>query len=173
MNLKDYIATVPNFPKDGIMFRDITPLMADGKAFSYACDQLSKFAKEVNADLIVGPEARGFIFGCPVAKDLKIGFAPVRKPNKLPRKAVCASYDLEYGSNVLCIHDDAIKKGMRVLIIDDLLATGGTVKATIQLVEKLGGEVVGAAFLIELVDLGGRENLKGYNVLSLMEYEGE
>lgn len=170
MNLKNYIANVPDFPKEGIMFRDITPLMADGAAFNYACDQLIAFAKEVNADVVVGPESRGFIFGCPVAYACQIGFVPIRKPGKLPRKTSSLKYDLEYGSNELHIHSDAITPGQRVLIVDDLLATGGTIEATVKLVESLGGIVVGCAFLIELEDLGGRQVLDGYNVMTLMKY---
>ena len=173
MDLKQFIADVPNFPKEGILFRDITPLMADGKAFKYACDELVKFAKEVGATVVVGPESRGFIFGCPVAHELEIGFIPVRKPGKLPRETVCLQYDLEYGSNELHMHADSIKAGDKVLIIDDLLATGGTVDATIKLIEKMGGEVVGCGFLIELVDLKGRQLLGNYNIKTLMEYEGE
>lgn len=171
MELKNYIAHIPNFPKEGILFHDITPLMADGEAFRYACNQLKEFAKEVQADVIVGPESRGFIFGCPVAHDLEIGFIPVRKPGKLPRETVSIAYDLEYGSNELHIHRDGIEKGQRVLIIDDLLATGGTVDATIKIIEQLGGEIVGCAFLMELTDLKGRELLKNYNVCCLMSYE--
>ncbi|MGN1344850.1 MAG: adenine phosphoribosyltransferase [Traorella sp.] len=170
MNLKDYIASVQDFPIKGILFRDITPLMANGEAFREACIQMSDFAKKVGATVIVGPESRGFIFGCPVAKDLGIGFIPVRKPNKLPRETVSIKYDLEYGSNELHMHADSIKKGDKVVIIDDLLATGGTVDATIKLVEKMGGEVVGCTFLIELEDLKGRELLKGYEVNSIMKY---
>ena len=170
MNLKDYIASIPDFPQEGILFRDITPLMADGEAFKEACDQLITFAKEINAEVVAGPESRGFIFGCPVAYELKIGFVPVRKPNKLPRKTISYKYDLEYGSNELHMHADSIKPGQKVLIIDDLLATGGTVEATIKMVEQLGGEVVGCAFLIELEDLGGREKLKDYNVFTLLKY---
>ena len=170
MDLKKYIADVPDFPKKGILFRDITPLMLDGKAYSYAAKAFSTFAREKKATLIVGPEARGFIFGCPVATELSIGFAPVRKPGKLPRKYVSVSYDLEYGSNELCLHADAVKPGDRVLIVDDLLATGGTMDATVKLVEKLGGIVVGLAFLIELADLNGREKLSGYDILTLITY---
>lgn len=173
MDLKKYIASVPDFPKEGILFRDITPLMADGEAFHYACNELISYAKEVGATVVVGPESRGFIFGCPVAHELGIGFIPVRKPGKLPRETVSVKYDLEYGSNELHMHSDSIKKGDKVLIIDDLLATGGTVDATIKLVEGMGGEVVGCAFLIELVDLKGRELLGKYNIKALMEFEGE
>ncbi|MEG1629929.1 MAG: adenine phosphoribosyltransferase, partial [Erysipelotrichaceae bacterium] len=163
----------PGFPKEGIIFRDITPLMADGDAFHEACAQLIEFAKEVKAEVIVGPESRGFIFGCPVAYELGIGFIPVRKPGKLPRETIAISYDLEYGSNELHMHIDGIKKGQRVLIIDDLLATGGTVKATKEIVEQLGGSVVGCGFLIELVDLKGRELLKDTKVKTILSYEGE
>ena len=170
MDLKKLIADVPNFPKEGILFRDITPLMLDGKAYKYAATQFVNFAKEKHATVIVGPEARGFIFGCPVAAELGIGFAPVRKPGKLPREYVSVKYDLEYGSNELCLHADAVKKGDKVLIIDDLLATGGTVKATVDLVNKLGGEVVGLAFLIELADLHGRDLLSKYDILTLITY---
>lgn len=170
MDLKKYVATVEDYPKEGILFRDITPLMNDGEAFKYATDRIMEFAKEHNVDLVVGPEARGFIFGCPVSYALGIGFVPVRKPGKLPREVIEYSYDLEYGSNTLCLHKDAIKPGQRVLIVDDLLATGGTVEATVKLVEKLGGVVAGLAFLIELNELKGREKLKNYPILTLMSY---
>ena len=145
--------------------------MADGDVFKKACDEIIAFAKEVNAEVVVGPESRGFIFGCPVAYELGIGFVPVRKPGKLPRETVSVSYDLEYGSNELQVHKDSIKKGQRVLIVDDLLATGGTVDATIQMVKELGGVVAGCAFLIELAGLNGREHLKEYPVFALMSYE--
>ena len=170
MDLKNYIADVKDFPKEGILFKDITPLMADGEAFKYACEQITDFCKEVGAELICGPESRGFIFGCPVASNLNIGFVPVRKPNKLPRETVEVSYDLEYGSNTLCMHADAVKNGQKVVIIDDLLATGGTVEAAISLVEKLGGTVVGCAFLIELEDLKGREKIANYNIKTLIKF---
>jgi adenine phosphoribosyltransferase len=170
MDYKKYIATIKDFPVKGILFRDITPLMANGTAFKTACNELKEFAKAQGAEIIVGPESRGFIFGCPIAFELGIGFAPVRKPNKLPRETVSLSYDLEYGSNTLCMHKDAILPGQKVLIIDDLLATGGTVKATIELVERLGGVVVGCGFLIELKDLNGRAALKGQTVKTLITY---
>ena len=170
MDLNKYIASIQDFPKEGILFRDMTPLLADGKAFTFALDELAEFAKSVNADVIVGPEARGFIFGTPVAYKLNIGFVAVRKPGKLPRETIEYNYDLEYGSNTLCIHADSIKKGQKVVIIDDLLATGGTVEAATKLIEQLGGEVVGLAFLMELVDLNGRELLKGYKIKSLLKY---
>jgi adenine phosphoribosyltransferase len=170
MDYKKFIQDVPNFPIEGILFRDITPLMADGNAFRSACAELTEFAKEVEAEVVVGPESRGFIFGCPIANNLGIGFVPVRKPNKLPRETIEVSYSLEYGKNTLCMHKDAIKPGQKVLIIDDLLATGGTIKAAIQLVEELGGIVTGVAFLIELEDLKGRELLKNYRIKTLMKY---
>lgn len=170
MDLKKYIAAIDNFPIEGIKFRDITPLMADGEAYKYATDKIVEFAKQHGADLVVGPEARGFIFGCPVAYALNTGFVPVRKPGKLPRETISVKYALEYGHNELSMHKGDIKPGSKVLIVDDLLATGGTIKATIELVEKQGGIVVGIAFLIELTDLKGIETLKGYNVLSLIKY---
>ncbi|GGI64858.1 MULTISPECIES: adenine phosphoribosyltransferase [Enterococcus] len=170
MNLKDYIASIPNYPKEGVTFRDISPLMADGDAYRFATKKIVDYANEKEIDMVVGPEARGFIVGCPVAYEAGVGFAPVRKPGKLPRKTIEVSYDLEYGSDTLTIHEDAIKPGQRVLLCDDLLATGGTVKASIELIEKLGGIVVGCAFLIELKDLNGREKIKGYDILTLMEY---
>ncbi|MFA5542838.1 MAG: adenine phosphoribosyltransferase [Bacilli bacterium] len=170
MDYKKYIQDVKDFPIDGILFRDITPLMADGEAFKSACDELTEFAKEVNAEVIVGPESRGFIFGCPIAANLGVGFIPVRKPNKLPRETVEVSYSLEYGTNTLCMHKDAIIPGQKVLIIDDLLATGGTIKAAIKLVEELGGIVTGVAFLIELEDLEGRKLLDKYTIKTLMKY---
>ena len=170
MELNNYIASIQDYPKEGILFRDITPLLQNKDAFKYAIDKLCEFAKSVNATVVAGPEARGFIFGTPVAYGLNVGFVPVRKPGKLPRKTVEYNYDLEYGSNTLCMHEDSISKGDKVIIIDDLLATGGTVEATIKIIESLGGEVVGCAFLMELDDLKGREKLSGYNIYSLMHY---
>jgi adenine phosphoribosyltransferase len=169
-DFKNYIASIKDFPSQGIIFRDITPLMLDGKAFKEACDQMIDFARQVGATLVVGPEARGFIFGCPVAYALEIGFAPVRKPNKLPRETVNVSYDLEYGSNTLSMHSDSIKPGDKVIVIDDLLATGGTIEATIKIVQKLGGTVVGAAFFIELEDLHGRDKLKDIPLFVSLKY---
>ena len=170
MNLKDYVASIPDFPQEGILFRDITPLLDDPQAFKHAVTKLATFAQEVGAQLILGPESRGFMFGCPVAIEIGVGFVPVRKPGKLPRETISEKYDLEYGSNELQIHKDAIKPGQKVVIIDDLLATGGTVAATIKMVERLGGEVVGCAFLIELADLNGRQALKDYKVYSALQY---
>jgi adenine phosphoribosyltransferase len=170
MDLKQFITIVPDWPKPGIKFKDITTLMDNGEAYKYATDQIVTYAKEKAIDLVVGPEARGFIIGCPVAYALGVGFAPVRKEGKLPRETIKVNYGLEYGTDVLTIHKDAIKPGQRVLITDDLLATGGTIEATIKLVEELGGIVAGIAFLIELSYLEGKKNLNGYDILTLMQY---
>lgn len=170
VDYKKYVATILDFPKSGIVFRDITPLMQDGEAYKACIDDLIDYAKSRQADLIIGPEARGFLFGCPVAYGLNVGFAPIRKPGKLPRETKSCSYDLEYGSNTLHMHVDAIQPGQRVLIVDDLLATGGTLKAACQLVESLGGVVAGIACVIELEELHGRALLEGYDVKSLMTY---
>ncbi|MCY3046055.1 adenine phosphoribosyltransferase [Aerococcus urinae] len=170
MNLKDYIKDIPNFPEEGIIFRDITPLLQDPEAFQYAVNKIADFAREKSVDVIIGPEARGFIVGCPVAYDLNKGFVPARKKNKLPREKVSIEYDLEYGSNTIEIHKDAIQPGQKVLIVDDLLATGGTIRGTKKLVEELGGEVVGAAFIIELEGLKGRQLISDLDILSLINY---
>lgn len=173
MDLKNYIASIEDFPKKGIIFRDITPLMQDGEAFNETCERLADFAKKKGATKIVGPEARGFMFGCPVSTKLGIGFVPVRKPGKLPRATINEEYALEYGTNTLSMHADALKPGDKVVIIDDLLATGGTALAAAHLCERLGAEVVGMAFVIDLVDLNGRRILKDYDVFSIMDFEGE
>lgn len=170
MDYKQYVTVVEDWPKPGVRFKDITTLMDNGKAYKAAVDEIVEYSKERGIDLIVGPEARGFIVGCPVSYAMEVGFAPVRKEGKLPREVIKVNYGLEYGENVLTIHKDAIKPGQRVLITDDLLATGGTIEATIKLVEELGGIVVGCAFLIELTYLNGRDKLKGYDVLTLMQY---
>jgi adenine phosphoribosyltransferase len=170
MDLKKFVTIVPDYPKPGILFKDITPLMNDGEAYKYATDQIVQYARQKEIDLVVGPEARGFIIGCPVAYSHGVGFAPVRKEGKLPREVIRQEYGLEYGKDVLTIHKDAIKPGQRVLITDDLLATGGTIEATIKLVEGLGGIVAGIAFIIELTYLDGRDKLEGYDVLTLMKY---
>lgn len=158
--IKSYIKEIKNHPKEGVNFLDITPLMKDGEAYQYSVDEFLKFAKTLDVDLVVGPEARGFIFGCPVAISLGKGFIPVRKLGKLPREIIVEEYDLEYGTNELSIHKDDIIKGQRVLIIDDILATGGTVAATIKLVERLGGKVVGLSFLLELLKLEGQKKIR-------------
>ena len=170
MDLENYIATIKDYPQEGVLFRDISPLMADGNAYSYAVREIVQYATDKKIDMVVGPEARGFIVGCPVAFELGIGFAPVRKPGKLPRKVVSADYQKEYGLDTLTMHADAIKPGQRVLIVDDLLATGGTVKATIEMIEKLGGIVAGCAFLIELDGLNGRDAIAGYDTKVLMKF---
>lgn len=170
MNLKDYIASIPNYPQEGVIFRDISPLMGDGAAYQEATNQIVKYAKERGAEMVVGPEARGFIIGCPVAYELGIGFAPARKKGKLPRETIEVDYGLEYGKATLTLHKDAIKPGQKVIICDDLLATGGTIAATIELVEQLGGEVVGCAFLVELNELNGRKKIEDYDILALMDF---
>lgn len=170
MNYEKYIKNVPNFPIEGIQFKDITPLIGDGFAFRKAVEELTAFSRELQATKVVGPDARGFIVGAPVACMLEAGFVPVRKPGKLPREVLSYNYDLEYGSNTLCIHKDAVQKGDKVVIMDDLLATGGTVEATIKLVEETGAEVVGLGFLVELIDLNGRDKLKGYPIKVLIQY---
>ena len=144
--------------------------MGDGQAFAYATQKIVDYAKDLEIEMVVGPEARGFIIGCPVAYALQVGFAPVRKKGKLPRETIEVEYSLEYGSNILEMHKDAIKPGQRVLLVDDLLATGGTTAATIELVEKLGGVVAGCAFLIELDDLKGGEQIKGHDYYTLLHY---
>lgn len=170
MDLKKYIADIKDFPETGIIFRDVTPLLADKEAYRESIRLLTEFAKDKKVDVVAGPEARGFLFGCPVAVDLDAGFVPVRKPGKLPRETVSKKYDLEYGSNEIFMHKDAIQPGQNVLIVDDLLATGGTVSATASLIEEMGGNVVGIAFLIELEALNGRDLLKGYDVYSVLKY---
>lgn len=170
MDLKQFITDVPDWPQKGILFKDITTLMDNGAAFKYATDQIVDYASNKQVDIVVGPEARGFIIGCPVAYALGVGFAPVRKEGKLPRETVKVQYGLEYGKDVLTMHKDAIKPGQRVLIADDLLATGGTIEASIKLVEELGGIVAGIAFLIELSELEGRKKLDGYDMLTLLSY---
>lgn len=171
MDLKNFIRIVENFPKQGISFKDITTLIQDGKALKYTIDLLTDNLKNKNIDFIVGPEARGFIFGVPVAYALGIGFVPVRKKGKLPSDTIGVSYSLEYREDFLEIHKDAIKPGDRVAIIDDLLATGGTIKAVADLVTKAGGEVVELDFIIELESIGGRKILNGYDVKSFVKYD--
>lgn len=171
MDFKNHITIVENYPEKGIQFKDITTLLQNGRAYKKAIDEMITYAKQKEVDVIVGPEARGFVVGCPIAYALNIGFVPVRKAGKLPREVLTVDYGLEYGKDSLAIHHDAIKKGERVLITDDLLATGGTIEATVQLVEKLGGEVVGLAFLIELGYLNARKRLEQYDLYSLMIYE--
>ncbi len=164
------VRDVPDFPKPGILFRDLTPLLADGPAFRQTIELLAERAGQFRPDLVVAVESRGFIFGAPVAAALQIGFAPVRKPGKLPWKTLSRSYALEYGSDTLEIHSDALIAGARAVVVDDLLATGGTAGATVELVRELGGVVVGASFVVELAALGGRARLSGVAVDSLIIY---
>jgi len=171
LNLKERIRVIEDFPKKGIRFKDVTTLALDGKAFKFVIDSIAENLRDKNVDVIVGPEARGFIFGAPVASALGVGFVPIRKKNKLPADTIQVVYDLEYGKDVFEIHKDAIKSGQRVAIIDDLLATGGTIDAVTKLVNLLGGEVVSLNFIIELTDLKGREKLGAYNVYSLVQYD--
>lgn len=171
--LEDYVINIPDFPEKGIMFRDVTGILQHADGLAMAVDQLCEQTDDLDVDVILGPEARGFIFGVPVAYKKKKAFVPVRKKGKLPRETVSVSYDLEYGSAEIEMHTDAIKKGQRVLIVDDLLATGGTLKAIIELVEKLGGEVVGISVVMELKGLNGRTLLEGYRVNSCIAYEGK
>lgn len=170
MDYKQYVANVPDFPEPGVLFRDISPLMANGPVYSAATDEISDYAQKLGTEMIVGPEARGFIVGCPVAYKLGVGFSPARKKGKLPRETVSVTYDLEYGQASLYMQKDAVQPGQKVLVVDDLMATGGTLAATIKLVEELGGIVVGTAFLIELTDLHGRDKIKGYDMFTLMQY---
>jgi adenine phosphoribosyltransferase len=171
MNLKDKIRVIEDFPKQGISFKDITTILEDGETLRYTVDKMIELNKDKKIDLIVGPEARGFLLATPMAYNLGIGFIPVRKPGKLPADTIRYEYELEYGSDALEIHKDAIKPGQKVLIIDDLLATGGTISAVAKLVEQLGGEVVGLSFIIELTGLNGRDKLEGYEVNSIVQYE--
>ena len=170
MDYKQFIRVIPNFPQEGIRFKDITTLLKDGEIYKSAIDELAQFCKDKNIDLIAGPEARGFVVGAPLSYALGVGFVPIRKSGKLPYETIEAQYNLEYGKDALAVHRDAITPGQRVLIADDLLATGGTIETTINLMEQLGAEVVGAAFLIELSYLNGRDKLKGYDLFSLVTY---
>lgn len=170
MDLANVIRDIPDFPIEGILFRDITPVLQSAEALQEAIDQLCAGFEGKEFDYIVGPESRGFIFGVPIAYKLNKGFIPVRKPGKLPAETVSCSYDLEYGSNVLEMHRDALKPGDKVVIVDDLIATGGTMKAICNLVEELGAEVVHIAFFIELEALKGREMLKDYEVSAVVKY---
>ncbi len=171
MNLKSVIRDIPDFPKPGIVFKDITPLLSDHVAFRGAIMDISARFADSDIDLILGAEARGFIFGSALAYEMRVGFVPARKPGKLPHRTANATYELEYGTDSLEVHEDAISPGQRVLVVDDVLATGGTAGAKTELIEKLGGEVAGLAFLIELTFLSGRDKLAGYDIFSLISYE--
>ena len=164
MNLRDYVRDIPDYPKEGITFFDITPMLSNPEALEYAVDELAKLYKDSGATKIVAAEARGFIFGAPLAIKMGIGFVPVRKPGKLPAKNRCVTYDLEYGTDTLCIHEDAIEPGDKILVIDDLLATGGTVEGMVQLVKEAGGDIVGCGFVIQLGFLDGDKVLKAAGV---------
>lgn len=171
LDLKKEIRIIEGFPKEGISFKDVSTLLQNKVAFSYTIDKLKDYLKDKNVDVIVGPEARGFLFGAPLAYALGAGFVPVRKKGKLPSDTISVSYDLEYGSDELELHKDSIKKGQRVAIVDDLLATGGTIGSVAKLVEMVGGEVVSIDFVIELTELKGREKLEKYDVMSLVQYD--
>ena len=171
--LEEYITSINDFPKKGIIYRDVTSVLEDKDGLKLAIDSMQVLIKNIDFEVVVAPESRGFIFGMPIAYNLNKGFVPVRKSGKLPREVISQDYELEYGSSTLQIHKDAIKKGDRVVIIDDLMATGGTTKAIVKLVEKLGGKVVLICSLIELVDLNARELLKDYNIKSCVKYKGE
>ena len=171
--VEDYIETIPDFPKPGILFRDVTTVLENPEGFKLAIDELDALLDGVDFDVVAGTEARGFVFGAPIAYKRGVGFVPVRKKGKLPRETVSRAYDLEYGQAEIEIHKDAIKPGQKVVLVDDLIATGGTIEAAAKIIEELGGEVVKMIFLIELVDLKGRDKLKDYDVASVVQYEGE
>ena len=173
LNLQDFIREIPDFPVKGILFRDITTLIQNGEAYHQAIEQLAEQVRELGTiDIIAAPEARGFIFAAPLAYLLNLPLIPVRKPGKLPYKTVTFTYELEYGSDSLQIHADTLKPGMKVLLVDDLLATGGTIKACKDLVEQEGGKVIGAAFLMELAGLNGREKINDIPICTLISYPG-
>jgi len=171
--LEDYVTSIPDFPEEGIIFRDVTTILEDPDGLSIAVDGIRDMLKGVEYDSVVGPESRGFIFGVPVAYAEHKSFIPVRKKGKLPREVLSADYDLEYGTATIEIHKDSIKPGQKVVIIDDLIATGGTIEAIIKLVEELGGEVVKICFIMELAGLNGRDKLAGYDVEAMITYEGK
>ena len=173
MDLRSYIRDIPDFPKPGIVFKDITPLMADRAALDGAVTALAELARPLAPEVVIGAEARGFLLGPALARELGCGFVLARKPGKLPHETVSAEYELEYGTDSLELHSDAVAAGARVLVHDDLLATGGTARALCELVETVQGVVVGCGFLIELAFLGGRERLEGYDVAALIEYDDE
>ena len=171
--LEEYVKSIPDFPEKGIIFRDVTSVLQDAEGLHLAIDQMQEKLEGVDFDVVLGPESRGFIFGVPIAYNMHKAFVPVRKKGKLPRATISQTYDLEYGTATIEIHKDAIQPGQKVVIIDDLIATGGTTEAIIKMVEELGGEVVKIVFLMELAGLKGREHLKGYDVDSAIIYEGK
>ena len=171
--VEDYVRSIPDFPEPGIIFRDVTTILKDADGLHLAIDQILDMLKDVDFDLVVGPESRGFIFGVPVAYAMHKGFIPIRKKGKLPCETISEEYDLEYGSAVIEMHKDAIQPGQKVVIVDDLIATGGTTEAMIKLIESLGGEVAGVVVLIELAGLKGRERISKYRLESAICYEGK
>ena len=171
--LEDYVRSIPDFPEPGIVFRDVTSVLQEKEGLKLAIDQMQELLSGLDFDVIAGPESRGFIFGVPIAYNLNKGFIPIRKKGKLPCETVSMDYDLEYGKATIEIHKDAIKPGQKVVIIDDLIATGGTIEAITKLIEMLGGEVVKIIFLMELKGLKGREKLAGYDVEAVIQYEGK
>ncbi len=172
-DLGEHIRDIPDFPKPGILFKDITPLLLDASALSDAVGELADWARPLEVDFVVAAEARGFILGAAIARDLGVGFVPARKPGKLPHETISAEYILEYGVDALEMHADALADGARVLLHDDLLATGGTARALAELIEGAGAQIAGCAFLVELAFLGGRDRLAGYDVHALLSYDGE
>lgn len=171
--IEEYVRSIPDFPEPGIIFRDVTSILQDADGLKLAIDSMQECLKDADVDVIVGTESRGFIFGVPIAYNLHKPFVPVRKKGKLPCETISRSYDLEYGSASIEMHKDAIKPGQKVAVVDDLIATGGTIEAAIKMIEELGGEVVKVVFLMELAGLKGREKLKGYDVKSVICYEGK
>jgi adenine phosphoribosyltransferase len=171
--LEEYIRSIPNFPKEGIIFRDVTTVLQDKDGFKLAIDSMQKEIEDADFDIVIGAESRGFIFGAPIAYNLNKAFVPVRKKGKLPYKTIEQTYDLEYGQATVEIHEDAIKPGQKVVIVDDLIATGGTIEAMIKLVERLGGEVVRICCLVDLPDLKGKEKLSKYDIRTIIEFAGE
>ena len=171
--LEEYVRSIPDFPEPGVIFRDVTSILQDADGLNLALDSMQSYLKDMDLDVIVGLESRGFMFGVPLAYNLHKAFVPVRKKGKLPCETISQTYDLEYGSEEIEIHKDAIRPGQKVAVVDDLIATGGTVEAAVKLIERLGGEVVKIVFLMELEGLNGREKLEGYNVDSVIRYEGK
>ena len=171
--IEEYVRSIPDFPEPGIIFRDITSVLQDADGLQLAIDSMIKLLDGVDFDVVAGTESRGFIFGVPIAYEMHKPFVPVRKKGKLPCETISQSYDLEYGQATIEMHKDSIKPGQKVVLVDDLIATGGTIEAAIKLVEQLGGEVVKVIFLMELAGLKGRERLKGYDVASVITYEGK
>lgn len=171
--IEEYVRSIPDFPEEGIIFRDVTSVLQDAEGLHLAIDLMQEKIKDKEFDVIVGPESRGFIFGVPIAYNLRKPFVPVRKKGKLPCETVQMEYDLEYGSAVIEMHKDSIKPGQKVVIVDDLMATGGTIEAIVKLIKELGGEVVGTVFLMELAGLNGRSRLEGVDIQSVICYEGK